>query len=173
MRRRLALQQLGIMLGGTALVPHFLMGGKLRPIMLENLSWKDKEPLAAALANTILPKTDIPGATDLGVHLFVLKMVEDCYQEEDQHRFLRGLELLDELAFQRFGKSFSKCAAKDQSSLVQTIEDKSDIPDDLLHCYVLFKQRTIQGFMSSEYIMTQHGKYEVAPGRYNGYQLVS
>src|SRR5690606_1131474 len=104
MKRRLALQQLALMVGGTVVVPRFLIAEEIRSIPLETLKFGDKAPIVAAVAEVIIPKTDIPGARDLGVQLFVLKMVEDCYQEEIQHNFLEGLEQLDLLSHQRFGK---------------------------------------------------------------------
>lgn len=161
------------MAGGAVVVPRFLVAGEIRSIPLETLKFGDKVPIVAAVAEIIIPKTDIPGAKDLGVQLFVLKMVEDCYEEEVQHTFLKGLEQLDLLSNQRFGKDFIKCSAKNQASIVQNIEEASELPNELLDCYAIMKRRTIQGYMTSEYVLTKQLVYEVAPGRYNGYHRVN
>ncbi len=173
MKRRLVLKQLACLVGGTVVVPRFLMGGEMRSIPPETLKFGDKVPIVASVAEIIIPKTDTPGAKDLGVQLFVLKMVEDCYEEEAQHAFLKGLEQLDLLSNQRFGKDFIKCSAHNQSSIIQTIEEQSELPNELLDCFAIIKRRTIQGYMTSEYVMTKQLVYEVAPGRYNGYHQVS
>lgn len=169
MRRRIAIKHLGLMLGGAAVAPRFLIAGEVQTLSSEALKWGEKEPLVAALVDTIIPRTAIPGAKDLGVQHFVLKMVEDCYQDEDQRQFVQGLEQLERLANSRFGKDFPSCQRKEQHSLVHEIEGSSEGSTELLHCYNIVKHRTIQGYMNSEYVMTQQLIYEVAPARYNGY----
>lgn len=169
MKRRIAIKHLGLMLGGAALAPRFLIAGELQSLSSEGLKLGEKEPLVAALVDTIIPRTDIPGAKDLGVQHFVLKMVEDCYQDEDQRKFVLGLEQLETLANPRFGRGFSSCQQKEQHSLVQEIEGSTETSAELRHCYNIVKHRTIQGYMNSEYVMTQQLIYEVAPARYNGY----
>jgi hypothetical protein len=45
----------------------------------------DQENLVNNLAETILPKTDTPGAKDLGINLFVFKMIDDCFDKKHRN----------------------------------------------------------------------------------------
>src|SRR5690606_3158539 len=95
MRRRIAIKHLGLMLGGAAVAPRFLIAGEVQTLSSEALKWGEKEPLVAALVDTIIPRTAIPGAKDLGVQHFVLKMVEDFYNDEAQISFVYSLLQMD------------------------------------------------------------------------------
>ncbi len=54
--------------------------------------------MLAELAETILPKTDTPGAKDLAAHLFALKMVDDCYTKTNQEKYMKGMKDLNLLS---------------------------------------------------------------------------
>jgi len=55
------------------------------------------ENVLADITEIIIPKTDTPGAIDLKLHLFVLKMVDDCYDKKDQKIFMNGLKYVSDL----------------------------------------------------------------------------
>ncbi len=84
MTRREALRNCFIITVGTALLPSCMQKDKAS-VALKNLEVNtDQEKLIAELSETIIPKTDTPGAKDVYAHLFVLKMVDDCYEKKDQ-----------------------------------------------------------------------------------------
>src|SRR5579871_58442 len=51
---------------------------------------KHKE-LIAALAETIIPATDSPGAKEAGVHEYIITMLKDCTERKSQNKFIDGL----------------------------------------------------------------------------------
>jgi len=104
------------------------------------------------VVEAIIPKTDSPGAKELNLHLFVLKMVDDCHSEEDQQRFLEGLKKAKSLK----GKSVD-----------EVMDYVKNLPSDDAFL-ALVKRRTIQGYLNSEYVMKNKLVYELVPGRYNG-----
>lgn len=61
----------------------------------------------AELCETILPATDTPGAKDLSAHLFVLKMIDDCYKKDHQQQFSNGLKDFKDKTKQDFDKGFA------------------------------------------------------------------
>jgi len=152
MNRRTALKQLFIVAGGLVIASSCTQGGKGTSIVLENikLSAAD-ESLIGDLVEAIIPKTDSPGAKELNLHLFVMKMLDDCHSPEDQQAFLAGLKLA------------KKAELKTDSERLAYL---NGLEKDVF--YEILKKRTIQGYLNSEYVMKNKLVYELVPGRYNG-----
>ncbi|MBC8034021.1 MAG: gluconate 2-dehydrogenase subunit 3 family protein, partial [Chitinophagaceae bacterium] len=56
-----------------------------------DLAFLDQQTsLIAALAETMIPATDTPGAKDTLVHEFILKMIKDCTGKKTQNNFIDG-----------------------------------------------------------------------------------
>ena len=54
--------------------------------------------LIGAVADTILPRTDTPSATDVGVPAFIDVIVSEQYTERDRNAFVAGLETIQRIA---------------------------------------------------------------------------
>lgn len=172
MNRRSAIKNLAIVAGGILILPSCLQDQKKgkASIKLNKLDLDiDQENLLAEIAETIIPETNTPGAKSLKLHLFVMKMVDDCYEKEDQEKFVKGLKSLVESADEKYNKPFSTLSTKEKQELLLTIENSKDEKENTVHFYKIMKYRTIQGYMNSKYVMTNLVKYELVPGRYNGY----
>lgn len=120
---------------------------ELRNIVLS----ADDEALIGDLVEAIIPKTDSPGAKELNLHLFVMKMLDDCHSPEDQDAFIKGLKMA------------AKANLNTESAHLAYLQTlKEDIFFDIL------KKRTLQGYLNSEYIMKNKLIYELVPGHYDG-----
>lgn len=159
MNRRLAIKQVLIFAGGMALLPSCLREEGTVSIQLKNLDISTaQENLLAEIAELIIPKTDTSGAKDLKLHLFVLKMLDDCYEPEEQQQFIAGL------------KTFENKEGKELAQLVSDANNgKSGIPEEVSRFYKIMKSRTIGGYLNSKYVMSNLLIWELVPGRYNGY----
>ena len=120
--------------------------------------------LLAAMVEAIIPKTDTPGARDLNVHLFVQKMVNDCYPASTQETLKKGIDMLDGLAQQSFSKPFAEGDVTQQTALLTQLAQDADQKA----FYSLVKGLTIRGYLSSEYVMTNLTHYQFIPGHYYG-----
>lgn len=159
MERRVAIKQVLIFAGGMALLPSFLKGAGKASIQTKNLAVSgEQEKLLAEIAEIIIPKTTTPGAKDLGLHLFVLKMIDDCYEKAVQEKFMSGLKTFEGLD-----------AAALKQQLIAVNSGKSVASEDTKSFYKLMKQQTINGYVNSKYVMTNLVVWELIPGRYNGY----
>ncbi|WP_256005362.1 gluconate 2-dehydrogenase subunit 3 family protein [Pedobacter deserti] len=158
MNRRLAIKQIMIFGGGLALLPSGLRAAGKASVWLNHVRMDAaEEKLLGEIAEIIIPKTTTPGAKDLGLHLFVMKMVDDCYKPQDQKRFMSGLA-----AF----KGLDPTALKEM--VVQVNAGKAE-SDDIKAFFRIMKQQTINGYLNSKYVMTNLVKWELVPARYNGY----
>ncbi|WP_051292733.1 gluconate 2-dehydrogenase subunit 3 family protein [Olivibacter sitiensis] len=172
--RRIAIQHLLTVAGAALLIPACYEPSKKASIQLINLNISgDLETLLATLVENILPTKNLPKAKSFNLHLFVLKMVDDCHNEQDQHDFMEGIRSFEKQARQHLGKSFAKGSADEQAAFVQEVNAGNMKADKLEEFYKMVKSHTIQGFLYSEYVMKDLKKYELVPGRYNGYAPVA
>ena len=168
MNRRGAVRTLLYIAGGTLVLPACFRQSGTASIALQNLSVSEAdERLLAELVETLFPTTNTPGGKELLLHLFVLKMVDDCHGREDQQAFSSGLSAFSTWSQDKLGGSFTHAAPDEQAALVEAIQTQED--GVITKFYAIFKRRAIQGYMNSQYVMTNLIKYELVPGRYNGY----
>lgn len=169
--RRLLIKNLALFSGGVLLLPSCLKKEEKKDISKEFNTLgvsKDQEALLAEVVETIIPATDTAGAKDLNLQLFVLTMVADCYEKEEQERFLAGLDRFNQMAENNFDKSFVKCNPDQQQQLLKKLE-ANEAPQEVLGFYAVTKNEVIKGFLNSKLVMTELRRYELVPARYNGY----
>lgn len=153
--RRIALQQMFIVAGGVILLPACKHEDN------------NQEETLAALADTLLPASQTLGAKAVGAHLFALRMIRDCYPQNQQQQYMRGLEAFDQQARQQYGKPFAGCNPKDQQTLVSAI-NAGQKTDDLSFFFRENKNLVIRGYLGSQYFLTRIEVYELVPGRWHG-----
>lgn len=128
-----------------------------------------QEALLAELAETILPKTDTPGAKDISAHLFTLVMIDDCMKEEEQNKFMHGFSDFEKAAKDKLGSSFEESGPEQRRNFVAGLDGaKKDDDSDLHFFYANTKRFTVQAYTTSQYFLTKVQPYELVPGRYHG-----
>ncbi|WP_183559116.1 gluconate 2-dehydrogenase subunit 3 family protein [Mucilaginibacter sp. SP1R1] len=178
MHRRTVIKNLALIIGGAALLPSCLQEKGKASIGLKNVDVSaDQEKLIGDIAETIIPKTNTPGAKDLQLHLFVLKMVDDCYTKKDQQDFMTGMGQFNDLINKRYGRVFGDCDTKQREQTLLSIEQNKDpkittYSTELKIFYGIVKNQTINGYTTSKYFMTKQVVYELVPGRYNAFYPV-
>ena len=124
--RRAALRRLSVALGAAVAAPvaSGLLGGcrtpdraELADYAFQTLSPPQQRTLAA-LVDQILPPTDTPGASDVGVPQFVDRMLTDWYAPDERDAFLADLDAVD----RRAAGSFVDLDADAQAELVATLD---------------------------------------------------
>jgi len=130
-----------------------------------------------AMAEMILPKTDTPGATDVGVSEFIDLMLTEWYDERDRSRFLSGLTDVDVRTQALFGKSFVDSSPSQQEEMLTTlgekmIEDRDRMRDQPpagnesqsdANFYSMLRQLTLNAYYTSEAGATQELHFQVIP----------
>lgn len=162
------LKQLVFLTAGSFFLPAVFSKSGIKPLKDLNID-PETQALLASVADTIIPETDTPGAKELNIHLFVMKMIDDCYEKEVQERFFNGLVQLDKLNETRYGKSFESSSVSERLALLTDIQNKKVEDKDVLFFFPLIKKLTLDGYLNSEYVMINLIKYELIPARYNGY----
>jgi len=165
MNRRTAIRNVIIISAGAGLLPS-CVGDDKSSIVFKNISITgSQEKMLAALTEAIIPKTkNFIGASDLKAHEFLLTMVDDCTSRDDQQKFMKGLTAFDKLSHDAFGQLFTGYTAEQKKELLQSIESKKDVPEDVLKFYATVKRYTLQSFTSSKEYLTDVRKYKIIPG---------
>ena len=155
MNRRTAIKQFFILAGGMYILSSCESGGASIELNKLKIS-KDDESFLADLADLLIPKSDSPGGKDLNLHLFVIKMVDDCESPENQEKFVKGFN-----ALRKSLKITDKNAAIEQLKHLKAETDEQAF-------FQIFKNRALQGYLNSEYIMKNKLIYELVPSKNDG-----
>lgn len=128
------------------------------------------------IAETILPRTDTPGAKDAQVGAYVARYSAACYTPANLAILHAGLVELDARAHQAHGTGFLRCSGPQKQALLAAVDaeakrhaqasgvDHGPPP----HWFTLCKQLVLFGFFTSEAGETQVARYRPVPGPYKG-----
>jgi gluconate 2-dehydrogenase gamma chain len=182
MNRRELLQRAALLMGGAISAPAVLgvlNGCSAKP----DATWqplflsKEEGAVVEEVADLIIPRTDTPGAREVGVPAFIDVILKDAYPSEDQARFVSGLKEFDAEAQRAHGKPFLELQPAQRLSFLQQVHDAAaaaekaqdaanDIPaSKRTRPFVLMmKELTLLGFFTSQVGATQVLQYEAVPG---------
>jgi hypothetical protein len=171
MNRREAIKRAALILG-VAVSPSLIRGvmaetetpvtGRLGGDKLAT----SQRAIVTAAVERILPRTDTPGATDVGVPDFIDVMYGGYLDDAEKARLIRGLSRLDGLSAATHGRSFVTIEAGQQDAILRQLAESSEREDAL--CFQQLRELTVLGFFTSRAVATTLLKYDPIPGRYEG-----
>ncbi len=140
------------------------------------------KPLLAALAETMLPATDTPGAIDAGVPDFILKSLLENAAPTTQNRFIDGMKAIDARSTDQYNKRYTECSRMQQDAVMRTFEAdalprsgflgkiENRVQKKVLGepFFTLLKNYTCLGYYTSMVGATQGIAYSLVPGRFAG-----
>jgi hypothetical protein len=134
-----------------------------------------------AMAEMIIPRTDTPGASDVGVAEFVDLVLTEWYEEAERTRFLVGLAEVDLRGQTVFGKDFVDCSPLQQADILMVLGEKmteqtGDQARPLrrrgasapANFYAMLRHLTLTAYYTSEAGATDELNFEMIPGSYQG-----
>lgn len=163
---------------GVAMVglPAFVLGQAPLPQGVARFS-ADEVALLDEIAETIIPRTDTPGAKDAEVGAFMALFVSDCYTRQDQAAFRAGLADLDRRAAGRFLDLPPALRMQMLTGLDEEAREQSRrawvAPDGSgsgggVHYFTMVKQLVLFSFFTSKVGATEVLRYDPVPGHYDG-----
>jgi len=123
--------------------------------------------LVGAVAGIIIPRTDTPGATDVGVPAFVNVIVSENYSDTDRTAFLAGLDAIEAQA-KNAGAPFIELAPSARASTIEGIESATDRRAEPARTYWRLKGLIVHGYFTSETVSKQVLKVDIMPGKFDG-----
>ena len=182
MNRRELLQRTSLVIGGSLLGADSLLAKNFDWDALNDLPDDDKGiglfskaqiKMMNEVADTIIPTTDTPGAKAAKVGQFMAVIVSDCYEPDDQKRFMAGLTTLDAECAKRYGKkSFVKLSPVQRTEFLTALDkerrefQKSKKKEDKNHYFQTLKDLVLWGYFTSEIGATQALRFVEYPGKY-------
>jgi hypothetical protein len=183
MNRRELIQHVAYLMGGAVSAPAILgvLNGcsakssaeAWRPVFLT----PEQGEVVAEIAEIFIPRTDTPGAKEVGVPAFIDTMLKDAYTSADQARYIAGLNEIEAQAQREHQRRFMDLDAAARLALVRGVHDeatKAELalntpPAQLKRPFVLMtKELTLLGFFTSQAGATQVLQYDPVPGAYHG-----
>ena len=135
--------------------------------------------LVGAVADTILPRTDSPSATDVRVPAFVDVIVSENYTDAERTAFLAGLDTLNTWTpvtagsdtttqATRSSRAFADLTNDERGAVVTAIEHAPSRREEPMRTYWRLKGLVIHGYFTSERVSKDVLHVEVMPGRFEG-----
>ena len=168
--RREAIQRATLFLG-VALSPSLLTsvmqaatpsgGVNAKPVYLSAQQFA----IAGAVAERILPRTDTPGARDVGVPAFIDLMFGKCLAASDKQVVATGLADGEAASVAAHKKSFLQLTDAQQDALLTTLAEASKTK--VRTFFHQFKELTVLGYFTSETVGKTVLHYDPVPGRFD------
>lgn len=135
-----------------------------------------------AVVDTMLPKTDTPGALEVGVPEFIDLVLDKYTEEEDRQKMVDGFQSWLSSIQDSESKPYHSLSAEDQLRLLNVLDKESiataesleeqDLDKDELEekqpWWLDLKSLAINSYFASEKVGTEVLAYDPVPGPYQG-----
>ncbi len=165
MNRRKVLQNVAIMLGGAFSAPTLMAMDRwelaTKPFA-NGTNFKlteTQQKIVAEIAELIIPKTETPGAKDVGVPAFIVKMLKDCYKEPEHQSFMEGVISMENVEFLSLNTDEKRGVLKLLEQETKKVTGKTT------PFWRLIKELTLLGYFTSEAGIKASFEYVQIPGK--------
>ena len=128
----------------------------------------DRSALVASLADAIIPRTDTPGATDVGVPAFIDVIVAEYYGDEERTAFLAGLDAIVARVKSGGAGSVAEMTPDAQDALLDSLDKPADRQAPDARAWSKLKGLVVHGYFTSEPVQKDVLKTVIMPGRFDG-----
>jgi hypothetical protein len=134
------------------------------------------------MAEMIIPRTETPGATDVGVAEFIDLILKEWSDDTERTSFLNGLADVDSRAQDLFSKIFLECSSAQQSQILVALgEEMLEATTDAAprrrrrrslggagsaDFYPMFRRLTLTAYCTSEAGATDELHFQIIPDRH-------
>jgi gluconate 2-dehydrogenase gamma chain len=126
--------------------------------------------MIALIAETILPRTDTPGATDVGVPSWINMVLAEYFSDTHRAALLADLSAIDELAAAQFGARITALSSADLEKVIAALDAACGAKDltAAQRGYVQLKEMVVVGYFTSQPVQRDVLKVVIIPGRFDG-----
>jgi hypothetical protein len=137
-----------------------------------------------AIGELIIPRTETPGATDVGVSGFIDLILTEWCGGEQRTRFLEGLADVDARSQALFGKHFNACLPVQQKEILRALGEqmteeadgvrdharlyRGSSPEPDQNFYYMMRSFTLTAYYTSEAGATGELDFQIIPNRHDG-----
>lgn len=124
--------------------------------------------LVTALADTLIPRTDTPGAVDVEVPRFIDRLVAEWYPENLRNEILTGLDAIDARARSIGGKLFAELDAAGRGAVLTSLDLRANPSDPAETIWRPVRDQIVFGYVTSKPIADLMRTTPIIPGRFDG-----
>jgi hypothetical protein len=166
MKRRTALKNMALLTGGIVLFPSCDFTEDKITILLQKLQIPlSQQTLIEEMVDTIIPEGSLPGAKSLKVQVYIWGTVGECMSEEDLESYLNGLGEFN-MKYNQDDAGFAAHNPSERLKLLRELTKNIKKGDGLQEFIQTTKKLTIEGYMKSQYFMTEIMPYQLIPKKY-------
>lgn len=184
MDRRAALKKTAMVAGSAALVPS-LFSLLQSCQQKKRINWEpifltiNQAELISTLVDTLLPKTETPGALDVKVDVFIDLVFAKLFNKAGQDAMIAQMEQFNTACKEKFGSVFSELSEQDRDAFLKKEEFESGKYNGSVWgtavgeqkpvgFYRTLKSLALWGYFSSKEIGKNVLNYDPIPGEYLG-----
>ncbi len=124
--------------------------------------------LVTALADTVIPRTDSPGAVDVGAPAFVDLLLAEWYPDQERQEILAGLDAWDARCREAQGNSFAALDEKGRIAFLTVVDVETGTAGSPAAAYVAIKSAIVFGYVTSRQVAEAQRTTPIIPGRFDG-----
>ena len=165
MKRRAAIKNIGLILGGVTLIPQGCYG-EVKPTYV-NLTSLEPEQLSfiGYISNLILPNDNTLFPTNESREEFVLTMINDCFSKTAIKKFVDSLKYFESKIIELHNIELQNLPFDQQISI---LKDEYESNNNSFFFIDTVRNYSILHFETSEKFMQNYLDFEFIPGRYEG-----
>jgi gluconate 2-dehydrogenase gamma chain len=127
------------------------------------------ESMIGVIADVILPRSDTPSASDVGVPAWVDVVVAEYFSDTQRANFLADLAAIDNFALATSDARFSALKGSALAAVIASLDAATGAkaPTPAQRGYAQLKELVIVGYFTSKPVQKDILKVVVVPGRYD------
>jgi gluconate 2-dehydrogenase gamma chain len=163
--RREAIRRAAL-LAGIVLSPEWLaVVDQARPLAQQSSLTSAQAAIVGAIADRILPRTDTPGAVDVGVPAFIDLLYAQFMSDAERQMLIKGLEQVEQAVTSAERASFVSLPADRQDEVLRGIARAEE--GQAQGFFRLIRSATVLGYFTSEPIGKNVLHFDPVPGRFD------
>ncbi|MBW3467358.1 gluconate 2-dehydrogenase subunit 3 family protein [Arthrospiribacter ruber] len=170
MNRRDAIKSFALMMGGAMVGANAILTGCAPDDQIQGLEFSEKDiAFLDEIGEAIIPTTDTPGAKATEIGTFMVMMVKDTYNSEQQQSFVDGLNFIKKDFKDQKGKDFMDASTEERTAYLNELKARAgELEDQSAKAIIgMVQDLTVLGYFTSEIGATQQLRYYEAPGRFD------
>jgi gluconate 2-dehydrogenase gamma chain len=124
--------------------------------------------LVTALADSIIPATDTPGAVAVGAPAFVDLLLAEWYPEGERQALMSGLESWDARCESTRGQRFAALDQAGRTGFLTLVDAETGPAGSAAAAYAAIKSAIVFGYLTSKPVAEAHRVTPIIPGRFDG-----
>lgn len=124
--------------------------------------------LVSALADTLIPRTDTPGALDVGVPAFVDRLVAGWYPDAQRAEIVAGLDIIDVRSVAIAGAPVVGLDAGGRARVLTELDRRTSPADAAQAAWRRLREAIVYGYVTAQPVAVLLARTPIIPGRFDG-----